>query len=268
MEQHGVNPKKQVIAIIPARYDSVRLAGKLLLPLAGKALILHTVERVAKSRTVERIIVATDDARILDLIRANGFEAVMSAKPHDSGTDRIAEAAAEFPDDWIIVNVQADEPFIDPHTIDLAVEALLNDSTADISTCAEVIVDADDVLDPNVVKVVFNHSGTALYFSRAPIPFPRDEVLKHGDLLSALRNEIGMTEKFRKHLGLYAFRQGSLQRFASSTRTRLEEFEKLEQLRALEMGFQIKVVETSGVSVGVDTIEDYERAIALAEGGA
>ncbi|NNE64973.1 MAG: 3-deoxy-manno-octulosonate cytidylyltransferase [Pyrinomonadaceae bacterium] len=254
-----------MIAIIPARYESVRLEGKLLLPLAGKALILHTLEQASRSTHVGRILVATDDKRIAEVVEGAGYEAIMTASDHESGTDRIAEAASTFDDDSIIVNVQADEPLIDPVAIDLVVEAMLSDPEILMSTCCEVITDPSDVTDPNVVKVVIDKQGFARYFSRSPIPFPRDAVAKHGSLEAALNNEDKLVLGFRKHLGLYVYRKGFLMRFAGTARSELERTEMLEQLRALDMGAGIKIVETKPGSMGVDTRADYDAVKAIME---
>lgn len=266
MEQHGKNPKIQVIAIIPARYQSVRLEGKLLLPIAGKQLILHTLSQVAKAGLVDRIIVATDDDSIYGVVSEAGFEVKMTSRKHRSGTDRIAEAASGLPDESIILNVQADEPLIDPQTIDAAIQALLVDETIKMSTCSEEIELPSDVLDPNVVKVVTNSEGFAYYFSRSPIPFPRNAVLEFGTLKKALELKPELIDAFRKHTGVYAYRHGFLKRFAATAADKIENTEMLEQLRALEMDCRIKVVEVNGSAPGVDTAEDYERVRRTMEG--
>lgn len=267
MEQHGENPINNVIAVIPARYKSVRLEGKLLLPLAGKPIVIHTVERVKMASLVERVIVATDDVRIAEAAGSKGIEVVMTSESHRSGTDRIAEASRLFPDSWIIVNVQADEPLIDPKTVDITIRALLDDDAADMATCCEEIERTEDVLDGNVVKVVRDETGIALYFSRSPVPYPRDAVLRHGSLRDALENEAGLIATFKKHTGIYAYRHGFLKKFASAKPSELEKSEMLEQLRALELGARIRVAETTVTSTGVDTRADYERVRAAFEAG-
>lgn len=259
MEQHGENPLKNVIAIIPARYASKRLPGKLLLDIAGKPLILHTLERTLQARTVSRVIVATDDERIFAVVTENGGEALMTAKRHRSGSDRAAEIAADLPIGSIIVNVQGDEPIISPETIDRAVEALVEDGTADLATTFEAIGNVEDVFDSNVVKLVVDIKGYALYFSRSPVPYLREAAIKHGGLEEALRQRPELLSMFRKHTGLYAFRREFLLRFAKLRPTALERAEMLEQIRALENGARIKVVEAAGRSIGVDTPEDLER---------
>ena len=263
MEQHGENPLNNVIAIIPARYASKRLPGKLLCELAGKPLILHTLSQALKARTVSRVIVATDDERILSVVTQNGGEAVMTSKRHRSGSDRAAAIASELPVGSIIVNVQGDEPMISPQAIDDAVDALIDDGTADMATTCEVITRVEDVLDPNVVKVVTDANGYALYFSRAPVPYLREAANKHGGLDQALRADPELMKMFRKHTGLYAFRREFLMRFAKMKPTQLEKAEMLEQMRALENRGRIRVIETEGSSIGVDTSEDLERVRSL-----
>lgn len=259
MEQHGNNPRQNVYAIIPARYASVRLAGKLLLPAAGKPLILHTLAQAGKAETVSRVIVATDDERIRRAVEEAGGEAVLTSPDHQSGSDRIAEVARTLPENSVIVNVQGDEPLISPATIDRAVEAILDDETVDISTTCEKISDPRDVLNPDIVKVVTDENGFALYFSRSPVPYPRDAVRLSGSLETALQSEPGLAGNYRKHTGLYVYRREYLLRFTEMKQTALEKAEMLEQLRALENGARIKVVEVSDTSIGVDTAEDLER---------
>ena len=260
MEHHGDNPQKSIIAIIPARYSSVRLPGKLLLPIDRRPLILHTVERVRATRTISRVIVATDDARILDVVTASGYEAVMTSPDHRSGTDRVAEVAEKIPDASIIVNVQGDEPLIAPETIDAAVEALVADASANMATTSEPIKDLAELLNGNVVKVVVGDNGHAIHFSRSPMPFPRDAALRHGGNPNrAITEEPELMSIFRKHTGLYVYRRDYLLRFSKLPPTKLEQIEMLEQLRALEDGAGIRVVDAMGSSIGVDTQEDYER---------
>lgn len=263
MEQHGNNHQQNVIAIIPARRHSTRLEGKLLLPLNGKPLILHTVEQAKKARNIGKIIVATDCEEILKIIVESGNEAVMTSPDHQSGSDRIAEVAADLPENSIIVNVQGDEPTISPTTIEIAVEAILSDESIDIATTCEKIDDYRDVLSADVVKVVTDKNDFALYFSRSPIPFPREAVKKYQSLENALYEDINLISLFRKHTGLYVYRREYLLKFTKFAQTELEKTEMLEQLRALENGARIKVVEVSESSIGVDTAEDFERVKTL-----
>lgn len=265
MEQHGENPRQNVIAIIPARLYSTRLPNKLLLDLAGKPLILHTLEQTKKAKNISRVIVAADSEEILKLIENSGNEAVLTSLKHQSGSDRIAEVAENVPENSIIVNVQGDEPLISPDTIEKAVEAVLQDETIEMATVCEQINEIKDVLSPDVVKVVTDENDFALYFSRSPIPFPREEVKKHGNLEIALENEPGLLSLFRKHTGLYVYRREFLLKFTHLTQTNLEKTEMLEQLRALENGAKIKVVEVAEGSVGVDTLEDFERVREILE---
>lgn len=268
MELHGNNPQKNVIAIIPARYASVRLPGKMLLEIAGKPLILHTLGQAAKAGNVSRVIVATDDERIFRVVQESGGEAVMTSADHRSGSDRLAEVAENLPADSIIVNVQGDEPTISPRTIEVAVDALLSDPAADIATTSEAINGIDELLNGNVVKVVAGDDGYALYFSRSPVPFPRDAALRHdGDSNRAIINEPELMSIFRKHTGLYVYRREYLLRFTKLPQSRFEKIEMLEQLRALENGAKIKVIEVDEPSIGVDTWEDLERVRKLIETG-
>ncbi|MEZ5345258.1 MAG: 3-deoxy-manno-octulosonate cytidylyltransferase [Pyrinomonadaceae bacterium] len=259
MEAHGKNPLQNVVAVIPARYSSTRLEGKLMLPIAGKPLIVHTLQQAKKASNVSRVIVATDDVRILRAVGESGNEAVITSSEHQSGSDRIAEVAAALPEGTIVVNVQGDEPLISPRTIEKAVDAMFGDDSISIVTTCEKITEIKDVLDPNVVKVVSDENGNALYFSRSPIPFPRDAVNKFGDLESALRSDENLVSIFRKHTGLYVYRREYLLKFTSFSQTKFEMIEMLEQLRALENGAKIKVVESNESSIGVDTREDYEN---------
>jgi len=269
VEQHGNNPQKQVIAIIPARYESTRLPGKMLLPISGKPLILHTLERTRAAATVGRVIVATDDERIRDAVTEVGGEVVMTSADHQSGSDRIAEVAKDLPEGSIIVNVQGDEPLISPETIDAAVGALIGDAGADMSTTCEPLTDLrGELLNFNVVKVVRRDDGRALYFTRSPVPFPRDASERWGgDPNTALLNEPELFKNYRKHTGLYVYRREFLLKFASWPQTWLESWEKLEQLRALEHDAKIRVVDAVGSSIGVDTEEDYYRVCDLIEAG-
>lgn len=263
MELHGKSPTKSVVAIIPARFASSRLPGKLLLPVGGKPLLIHTVEQAMQSRLVDRVVVAADDERIIRAVRAEGYEAVMTSVSHPSGSDRIAEVAKSLDAGSIVVNVQGDEPVISPRTIDAAISAMLNDTSADMATTCERFEHADDVLSPDFVKVVINLKGNALYFSRAPIPFPREAVRRHGDLRAALCNEPELLRSFRKHTGMYVYRREFLLDLCRMEQTLLESTEMLEQLRALENGACIKVVEVDESSVGVDTAADLERVRVL-----
>ena len=222
-------------------------------------MIVHVAERSLAARNVARAIVATDDERIMDAVRAAGFEAMMTRSDHATGSDRLAEVAAALDTADVIVNVQGDEPLISPQTIERAVDEIINDDEALMVTTCEAITDAFDVLSPDVVKVVVDSGGRALYFSRWPIPYPRDAVRQHGSLEAALAGDSSLLKRFRKHTGLYAYRRAFLLEYSGWPRSCLETMEALEQLRALERGVTIRVIETDAPSIGVDTMEDLER---------
>ncbi|MGZ5437283.1 MAG: 3-deoxy-manno-octulosonate cytidylyltransferase [Pyrinomonadaceae bacterium] len=263
----GSKSQTKAVAVIPARYSSTRLPGKPLLDIAGKPLVVWVAERARAASSISRTIVATDDPRIVDAVSAAGFDAVITRADHLSGTDRIAEVAHNLSAD-IIVNVQGDEPLIDPETINRAVNALIEDSNAQISTTCEPVTEAADVLNPSVVKVTFDENRYATGFSRNPIPFPNQAVEQYGSLEAALRSPdgSGLLGSFRKHTGLYAYRRDFLLKFARWPASESETRESLEQLRALDHGVKIRVVEAASPSVGVDTPEDLERVRAMMGG--
>lgn len=242
----------EIVVIIPARYGAVRLPGKPLLDLGGKPLIQHTYERASRVQSVARVMVATDDCRIFDAVRAFGGEAVMTSSEHPTGTDRIAEVAADLDCDFV-VNVQGDEALIDPRMIEQVIATTTAHEDAVMGTAARPIQDLKRFRDPMVVKVVASPQGFALYFSRSPIPFVRDasqEELASPDVL----------RHFLEHIGLYVYRRDFLLRFTRMPQTPLEKLENLEQLRALENGYKIAVVRTDYFSFGIDTPEDLEEA--------
>ncbi len=249
--------KPSIVAIIPARYASSRLPGKPLIEIAGKPMVLHVVERALKAPSISRVIVATDDRRVLNTVIAAGAEAVMTSPDHATGTDRLAEVASQLEAE-IIVNVQGDEPLIEPATIEAAVAPLIANHSLVMSTTCEPIESVEDVLKPNIVKVVMDREGFALYFSRHPIPFLRAETLIAGSVEAALRANPELLKLYAKHTGLYVYRRAFLLTFARLEPTPLERAESLEQLRALEHGYQIKVVKVAHRSIGVDTPEDLE----------
>ena len=258
------SPKNAVVAVIPARYNSARLPGKPLLLIDGKPLIVWVAERAAAAATISRTIVATDDTRIADAAGAAGFDVVMTRADHATGTDRIAEVAHNL-QAQIIVNVQGDEPLIDPATIDRAVDALCNDPEAQMSTTYEAIDDQADVLNPSVVKIAIDDEGYATGFSRNPIPFPNQAVAKHGSIEAALGAEPALLFSFKKHTGLYAYRREFLLEFTRWPQSASERSESLEQMRALDRGVKIRVVEAASRSIGVDTEEDLQRVRAMVE---
>jgi 3-deoxy-manno-octulosonate cytidylyltransferase (CMP-KDO synthetase) len=227
-------------------------------------MVVCVVERALASRLVSRAVVATDDERIFDAVRAAGYEALMTSAEHVSGSDRLAEAAAQIEAE-IIVNVQGDEPLISPETIDRAVEALVEDAGASVATTCEFFERAEDVLSADAVKVVMDAAGRALYFSRSPVPFPRESVRRHGSLEAALAAEPELLATFRKHTGLYVYRREFLLEYARWPQTILEGAEALEQLRVLERGHAVRVVPAASSSIGVDTEEDLRRVRAIVE---
>jgi len=231
--------------IIPARYQSTRLPGKPLLKRTGKYLIQHVWERACRAASLDTVIIATDDERILRAAGEFGADARMTAASHSTGTDRAAEVAAGL-DCALVVNIQGDEAEIEPGAIDAVVAALHDAPDAEMSTLAHRTRDAARAADPNVVKVVCDAGGRALYFSRAPIPHPRDPGTDAGWLL---------------HVGLYAYRRAFLLEYTRIPPTPLEATEKLEQLRAIENGFAIQVALTDYEALGIDTPADYEAFV-------
>jgi 3-deoxy-manno-octulosonate cytidylyltransferase (CMP-KDO synthetase) len=238
----------RILGVIPARFASSRFPGKSLANIAGKPMLQHVYERASQARYLSKLIVATDDDRIYRAARSFGASVLMTRADHLSGTDRVAEAASSDPA-TVIVNIQGDEPLIDPAAIDAAALALLDDPDLPMATLKKIIEDPREIDDPNVVKVVTNLAGDAIYFSRCPIPFTRDD---------------GGGVHY-KHLGLYVYRREFLLAYSNLPVGPLERRERLEQLRALENGHRVRVVETEYESLGVDTPEDLERVSALFE---
>jgi 3-deoxy-manno-octulosonate cytidylyltransferase (CMP-KDO synthetase) len=239
----GVDGKLTIVVVIPARYASTRFPGKPLADLWGKPLVQHVHERARQAQGAERVIVATDDDRIAATARGFGAEVAMTSPEHVSGTDRVAEVARGLDAD-LIVNVQGDEPLIEPAAIDAAVAPLAEDDSIPMGTLCCPIEAVEELADPNVVKVVVDRAGFALYFSRLPIPFVRD---RSADATRC------------RHVGLYVYRREILLELAALPPTPLEQAEKLEQLRALEHGYSIRVVEIPSAWPGVDTPGDLER---------
>ena len=236
----------KTLAVIPARYDSTRLPAKALVSLGGKPMIQRVWERVRQASSVSNVVVATDDERIRSVVEWFGGTAVMTRKDHRSGTERVAEVAIAHEEADILVNVQGDEPLIEPAAINTAVEAIREDATVNIATLVVPISNPADIMDPNVVKAVLDFDGNALYFSRAPIPWVRDR----GGPVHA---------RHLKHLGLYVFRRSALLDFPTFPQGDLERIEQLEQLRWMENGYRIRVAETEYDSVSVDVAEDVAR---------
>jgi 3-deoxy-manno-octulosonate cytidylyltransferase (CMP-KDO synthetase) len=235
----------KIVVVIPARYGSTRLPGKPLVSLAGKPMIQRVYERARKAERADRVIVATDDERILKAVETFGGEARMTRPDHRTGTERVAEVAAHVEGD-VFVNVQGDEPLLDPVAIDIAVNALLEEPAASIATVGTPIKTPADIMDPNVAKTVLDFDGNALYFSRAPIPWVRDTAGK-------------VQVRHLKHLGLYVFQRDVLLEFPTLPQGDLERIEQLEQLRWLENGWKIRVAEVEHDAVSVDVPGDVER---------
>jgi len=242
-----------VLAVIPARYASTRFPGKPLVDIGGKTMIRRVYEQVAQCRQVDHAVVATDDARIFDHVRSWGGEVLMTRPDHPSGTDRCAEAARRFPAAKFVLNVQGDEPFIQPQQIDLLINTLQQDSHFPIATLVKKIEQPDALFNHNTVKAVFAQTdpagGAAIYFSRHPVPYLR----------GIAPEEWWGKHDFYKHIGLYGFRKNTLLRLARLQPTPLERAESLEQLRWLEHGFRIRVGITDLETLGVDTPEDLLR---------
>jgi 3-deoxy-manno-octulosonate cytidylyltransferase (CMP-KDO synthetase) len=248
-----------IVAIIPARFGSTRLPGKPLSDIHGKPMIQHVHERVRLARGLDRVLVATDDERIASAVRGFGGEAVMTSVAHATGTDRLAEAVRHTDAD-IVVNVQGDEPLVDPAGIEAAVEPLREDPSLAMSTLSVPLLSVEEMLSPAVVKVVVDARGDALYFSRSPIPHVRQRGV---DARQAAADAV-VRRLARKHVGLYVYRRETLLRLASLPPSLLEEAEGLEQLRAQHHGIRIRVVPRQGESgLAVDTPEDLERVRAL-----
>jgi len=247
------HPRETAVAIIPARFASVRLPGKPLIDLGGKPMIQRVHEQVKKATRVHRVIVATDDKKIADAVTRFGGEVVMTPPDVRTGTDRVALVARTLDNADIIVNVQGDEPLIPPQMIDEVVSLLALDPTALVGTLVQKIISQDELNNPNTVKVVIDRDGYACYFSRAPIPYLRDET----------ESEILSQHVWYGHLGIYAFRKKFLAQFYSWDQSKLEKVEKLEQLRIIEHGYKIKTAVTEYRSISVDTPEDVERIRAI-----
>ena len=241
----------EVIGVIPARYESKRFPGKLLADLGGKPVIRHVYERSAGAKGLKVLLVATDDKRIFDVVESFGGKAVMTSPRHKSGTDRIAEVMAKIKGD-VVVNIQGDEPFIRPKMIEDVIKPFKGKENVCMATLKCPIEKEEEITDPNVVKVVTDSDDFALYFSRLPVPYVRD----------GGKNSV----RFYKHIGLYAYTRGFLLKFAKLPHSSLEQAERLEQLRALEYGYSIKVLETRYSTLGIDTRQDLALARKMLRG--
>lgn len=246
------------VGVIPARYGSSRLPGKPLADLQGKPLLYYVYSRARRAQTLGRVLIATDDQRILDAAGAFGAEVAMTSSSHRSGTDRIGEVVESI-DAEIVVNIQGDEPLIDFAAIDCAVNLLADDPDADMATLKAPIRNAEELWNPNIVKVITDQRGYAVYFSRAPIPYVRRKAMSGAELKAVVEQEPEMLRHFWRHVGLYAYRKSFLLRLIRWEPSPLEVLEDLEQLRAMEHGAKIKVGETNTGMIGIDTPEDLER---------
>ena len=239
------------LGVIPARYRSTRLAGKVLLPIDGKPLVQHVYEKACQSKKLEEVWIATDDPRVQDAAARFGAKCIMTSASHRSGTDRIAEVISEVEAERV-VNLQADEPLLEAAMIDTLLEGMEKDSSIQMATLCHAIVDERDLANPNVVKVVRDVEGNALYFSRHPIPYVREHSSKEDN-------------PWRKHIGIYTYTKPFLATWKQLKPTPLEKLEGLEQLRVLEHGFRIRVFDSPYETLGVDTMEDLERVKRILE---
>jgi len=238
----------KILAVIPARYESTRFPGKVLAKDTGKYLIQHTWERAKQAKLLDSVLIAADDAKVVKAAKSFSADCVLTSKNHQSGTDRIAEAVKDTDAD-IIVNLQADEPEIDPANIDYLASMLVNNPDCQMATLAAVFDDANQVSDPNIVKVITDVKGRAIYFSRSPIPFCRD------------KGGVGDVSHYLRHIGIYAYRKDFLMKFTTLKQSSLEKTEKLEQLRAIENGYSILIGKVTHTCDGIDTPQQYQAFV-------
>lgn len=267
--------QKKTVAIIPARYASTRLPGKVLLDLGGKTILERVYERAQEASLVDEVVIATDHEKVYETAKDFGANVLMTREDHSSGTDRIAELAAKHNDWSIIVNVQGDEPFINPDDINKAIEPFRHDPTTEMASLFHDMHDLEAIQNPNNVKVVVDINDQALYFSRSLIPCIRNmtHILDGADLSNQEKfrdylkdlKAAGEASPFKKHIGLYAYRRDVLLALSKLKTTKLEDLEKLEQLRALENGIKIKMIKVESNSPGIDTPEDLKAAHKLLE---
>jgi len=250
---------EKILAVIPVRWASDRFPGKPIVDILGKPMVQWVSEQAQKSSLVTEVVIATDDKRIYDVVIGFGGKVVMTSPNHQSGTDRVAEVARNIQCD-IVVNIQGDEPFIPPENIDLVIKPLLESDEFVVSTLMTSIRSSSEMLDPDICKVVVDSTGCALYFTRAPIPYNRDfECMDSSNTDSQMG--VNKTVLGHKHIGIYAYKKSFLLQFSNIKTSRLENIEKLEQLRILENGYSIQVVETEQNSIGVDRPSDVEKII-------
>ena len=231
----------KILCVIPARYASTRLPGKPLADIVGKPMIQHVYERSAQATIPQQVVVATDDEKVFQAVQQFGGKVVMTSSEHQTGTDRLAEVASKYAEVDVIINVQGDEPLIEPKVIDELAQEFLNDTALQMASVMS-IMDTEDYQNPNAVKVVTDLNHNALYFSRSLLPYPR----------------VAGKANVYKHIGIYAYKKDFLLKFAKLEPTPLEQSESLEQLRALENGYKIKMIKTKSKFIGVDSIEDLQ----------
>ena len=236
----------KILCVIPARYASTRLPGKPLADIVGKPMIQHVYERSAQATIPQQVVVATDDEKVFQAVQQFGGKVVMTSSEHQTGTDRLAEVASKYAEVDVIINVQGDEPLIDPKVIDELAQEFLNDTALQMASVMS-IMDTEDYQNPNAVKVVTDLNNNALYFSRSLLPYPR----------------VAGKANVYKHIGIYAYKKDFLLKFAKLEPTPLEQSESLEQLRALENGYKIKMIKTKAKFIGVDSIEDLQTVNSL-----
>jgi len=246
------------IVIIPARLSSSRLPRKVLLDLGGKSVVQRVYEQVKKAKNIDDVYIATDSIEVRDVCTKFTENIILTSKDHESGTDRIAEAVKQIECD-VVINVQGDEPFIEPKLIDELALIFEQDNDVNMASAMHKIALVDDLKNPNVVKVILNKNNEAIYFSRSIIPHHRDE----WDTLLNHHTTIPSSLHFYRHLGIYAYTKTFLLQYAQMEMTYLERLEKLEQLRVIENGYKIRMVETAYESIGIDTQTDYEKAVKM-----
>ena len=240
---------EKVLALIPARFGSTRFAGKVLARDTGKFLVQHTYEQACLAKLPEKVIIAADDQKVAAAAKTFGAECILTSPEHKSGTDRIAEAVSDM-DVEIVVNLQADEPEINPNNIDYLARLLIENPHCQMATLAADFQNAQQVADPNIVKVIIDRNDKAIYFSRAPIPYDRE------------KSGVGNVQQYLRHLGIYAYRKEFLLKITALPQTPLEKIEKLEQLRAIENGFDILVGKVEHTCDGIDTPQQYAEFVA------
>ena len=246
----------KIVAVIPARWQSTRLKGKVLVKIKGKPMVQHVWERLKKAQEIDNIVIAVDKEKVKKAVESFGAKCILTSSEHPSGTDRIAEIAQTVEAD-VFVNVQADEPLIDPAMVDELAQVFKYEHNINMATLITRIHKKQDIFNPNVIKVVVDRKGFALYFSRSPIPYVRD------DGTETISCDMGQTSdisaSYFKHIGLYAYTKDFLFKYTGFPKSMLENEEKLEQLRVLEHGYKIKTVETRHETISVDTQEDLDR---------